>query len=258
VLELMPHDVALDSLEVERDGGLAAIGELPSSVYVCHDDEARALAAAFAVSKRLQDAAVAVVVQMQTESGLATLCSGPEGCAAGSAGVIGFALHERTCTIELLFDELLARAIHATYVRNRAADGETVASNPSMAPWEALPEHLRESNRRQADHVAVKLEAVGCALAPRIDWVAPLVTFTPDEVERMARMEHERFVAERRAAGWQSTDGPKDVARKLAPYLVDWEALPDEIREYDREAVRVIPALAREGEMEVVRRANGA
>ena len=46
--------------------------------------------------------------------------------------------------------------------------------------------------------------------------------FTPEEVERLAEMEHERWLAERRALGW--TPGPRDPQKKTNPNLVPWAA----------------------------------
>jgi hypothetical protein len=59
----------------------------------------------------------------------------------------------------------------------------------------------------------------------------------------LARMEHARWNAERFLAGWSYAPGKKNVERKTSPWLVGWGELPEEIREYDREAVRNIPHL---------------
>ena len=48
-------------------------------------------------------------------------------------------------------------------------------------------------------------------------------------------------MAERILSGWQS--GPKDTARKITPYLVDYAELSEEIKDYDRDAVRNLPKL---------------
>ena len=63
----------------------------------------------------------------------------------------------------------------------------------------------------------------------------------------MARMEHDRWCAERRRAGW--THGTKrDNDRKLHPDLVPWDELDEEAREKDRVMVRDLPAfLAKTG-----------
>ncbi len=47
---------------------------------------------------------------------------------------------------------------------------------------------------------------------------------------------------ERLASGW--TFGPKDVKAKKSPYLVPYAELPETIKDYDRDAIRNIPALA--------------
>ena len=53
-------------------------------------------------------------------------------------------------------------------------------------------------------------------------------------------MEHDRWVAERKDDGWRI--GPRDPEKKLSPYLVDWNDLEEDIRDYDRHAVLGIPA----------------
>ncbi len=57
----------------------------------------------------------------------------------------------------------------------------------------------------------------------------------------MARMEHERWVAEKLLAGFRP--GARDNAAKTSPYLVPWDELDEKVREIDRQAVREIPDL---------------
>ena len=60
--------------------------------------------------------------------------------------------------------------------------------------------------------------------------------------EMLAEAEHARWTVERLLAGW--TLGEKrDVAGKVSPYLVSWASLPDDVKEWDRRAVRAIPKL---------------
>lgn len=96
-----------------------------------------------------------------------------------------------------------------------------------MVPGDELLESLKESNRRQADHIGVKLKAVGCGIAPLTDWEAERFQFTPEEVERMAEMEHRRFVEEWLRAGWTYAPGPKNLERRTSPDLVPWDELPE-------------------------------
>jgi hypothetical protein len=138
--------------------------------------------------------------------------------------------------------EELARTIHENYVRRRKAEGHTAVDEPSLVPWEALPEALRESNRDQAADIDAKLAAISCE-ALKSDGEnddLPEVQFSREEVEQLAKLEHARWEQERRSAGW--TFGPtKDVDRKRSPYLVPWDALSEEIRDLDRDTVSKIP-----------------
>ncbi len=146
--------------------------------------------------------------------------------------------------------ERIARAIHERYRHNQR--DRKPASDASMRSWEDLAETLRHSNRDQAADIVAKLHAIGCRIGPAGNH-APAVTFTSDEIDRLGVMEHARWVAERRAAGW--TQGPvKDVERKVTPYLVGWDELAEDIREYDREAVRAIPGILTEAGFAIFRR----
>jgi len=104
----------------------------------------------------------------------------------------------------------------------------------------ALPEHLKESNRQQADDIGVKLKAVGCGVAPLIDWDAPLFAFEADEIERLARLEHDRWMTARLEEGWRY--GPKkDDDAKTHPCLRPYDQLPPHEQDKDRHAVRQVP-----------------
>lgn len=141
---------------------------------------------------------------------------------------------------DALFDEVrleeLAQAFHGRYLSDQR--GRKPADDPAMQPWPALTEPLRESNRALARDVPRKLHLIGCDVSPCVE---PDFAFTPAEVETLAAAEHERWNAERRAGGW--TLGPRDAATKTTPYLVPYADLPDDVKGYDREAVRAIPAV---------------
>ncbi|HEV8600555.1 MAG TPA: RyR domain-containing protein [Gemmatimonadales bacterium] len=145
--------------------------------------------------------------------------------------------------------EQLARAIHERYRRNQR--DRKPASDPAMQPWDTLAETLKHSNRDQAADIANKLGAIGCRITPAGERPAA-PPFTRDELERLAMLEHARWVAERREAGWMP--GPrKDVDRKLTPYLVPWDELTEIVREVDRDAVRAIPDVLAEAGLQISR-----
>jgi hypothetical protein len=148
--------------------------------------------------------------------------------------------------------ELVARAIHADYVRRMRSEGEGSSDDPSLLPWDELPETLRDSNRDQAADIESKLAAVSCEVATEAGGRVLVREFSADEIEQLAGLEHERWEAERLADGW--TLGPvKDPVAKRSPYLVPWRDLSEDVRDLDRDTVRRIPQFLGEVGLLVVR-----
>ncbi len=146
--------------------------------------------------------------------------------------------------------ETIAQGIHDEYRRNQ--EQTALEKAPSMAAWAELPDTLKNSNLQQADDIIAKVREIGCDVHPVRNRTCRLLTLNPREIELLAEMEHARWNVERLRDGWRW--GPeKDVDRKLSPYLVAWQALPETIKEYDRQAVRAIPKLLASVGLEVRR-----
>jgi hypothetical protein len=146
--------------------------------------------------------------------------------------------------------EVLAKAFHEKYLKDQK--GKKSASDPSMQPWDKLAENLKESNRRQADHIPEKLRRVGCGFAPVVGREPAVFVFTPEEVEVMAEMEHERWVSERLLDGWVYGE-QRNVGKKISPYLVPWDSLADDVKEWDRQPVRELPKFLAKAKFEIYR-----
>jgi RyR domain len=146
--------------------------------------------------------------------------------------------------------EVLGQAIHARYLADQK-DTKS-ADDLAMQPWETLQEDLRESNRQQADDIAAKLHRIGCGMLPVRGRDPALITFTDEEVETMAEMEHARWMTERRLAGWVY-DPERDVAQKRTPHLVPYAELSEDAKKWDRDSVRAIPQVLALAKFEVCR-----
>lgn len=231
-----------------------------TAAYVCVEDETLALATALTLAHDLRGCRVPVVVRVSEHVGLVTLARAAQsrtGTGEGpEAPLYAFALLERTCTPEIVLGgthETLARAIHEEYiheeyVRRRSGLGESRETNPALVPWGELPARLQEANRSQADHIGIKLAAAGYELNPLTDWDADLFSFTSQEVERLAELEHERWVDDYAKAGWTYAAGEKNIKARTHPSLVLWSELSEEEKEKDRDVVRLLPVfLARSG-----------
>jgi hypothetical protein len=245
-------DIAFLQLDADEPSTQSRIAELcsdpaqtVSTVVISIDDAHRALLLASAMRERL-DSNVPIRVLIRDDSGLAELLPIQSANTGPASPITVFGLiREGIAAKTWAHDDLdtMAKALHKDYVQKLSEPQRIWPGNPSAAPWDLLSEELRESNRQAADHIPVKLRALGYHVAPKggMD-LAPLApAFTTDEVETLAKMEHRRWMAERFLAGW--IRGPKDTAKRINPYLVEWEELPDDIKQYDRNSVNLIPVL---------------
>ncbi len=146
--------------------------------------------------------------------------------------------------------ELIASSIHATYVERKAGgkkSGKSQLDN-ALQNWEDLPEGYKESNREQADHIAVKLRVAGLWFRKRIPGYSSdsLAGRRLDELlEALAQSEHDRWVAEKRRTGWAPAAGIDRKYRNdqllLHNCLFPWSDLTEDLRNLDRDTVQKIP-----------------
>jgi len=214
--------------------------------YVFLDNEADALIAALALHARPDTLRVPVTVSLDDAGAGIGLVLATE--AGRFARIEPFGIMTAAVTPMLLLGgtiELLAQAKHADYVRHERALGHTPEDNPAAVPWGELHENYKESNRLFADGIGSTLEAAGCVLVPLAmrDGDTPAFEFTGEELEKLARREHDRWMHDLVASGWRPTTGVKDASRKLNPLLVPWEDLDEAEREKDRDAIRALPAM---------------
>ncbi len=223
-------------------------------VIVCLEDDHAALSTALDLARRLAAKDIPLVVNLMENSGLMALLHQAEGEGAYS-NLRAFNVLDETCTPEPVLggtNEILARAIHEDYCRQQQAQGDTPETNASLVPWDRLREDLKEDNRRAADAIARKFAAIGCTIILMEDWDAEF-RFSPAEVEQLAEMEHERWVADKLRAGWRFAPGSKDPESKTHPCLVPWEELPGEEKEKDRQQVRTHPSTLKHEGFQIIR-----
>ena len=115
-------------------------------------------------------------------------------------------------------------------------------SKPTRKPWSEFPEQYKESDRQQIDDIFRKLWRCGYNVhLTRTPPVVP-ITFSPEEIEIMGIMEHERWMEERTGEGWKW--GPERIEeKKINPNLVPWDELSEIEKDKDRINVRIIPDL---------------
>jgi len=227
-------------------------------LYLCQEDEAEALTAALDLAAHFQSTFAEVVVRLDRMAGIATTFR----AGRNTDGLVD-ALNGRlrpvdvtsvSCDPELIEDDLaewLARACHQRHLTERLRAGARPGASPGLLPWEELGEEYRSANRDQAMDIGRKLTEIGCLLSPRRAG-GPRFEYLGGEVERLAELEHERWVGERTRRGWRR--GPAhDEEGKRHPDLVPWRTLSASSRELDITAVRDIPAMLADAGLAIAR-----
>jgi hypothetical protein len=215
------------------------------SIATCFDQDALALEVALRMKSNLDLLQVPMFVRMSSRAGFASVLQGDTPDPASH--VHAFGMVEDCCRADLLenmLNEKLAQAIHEDYRVEKREDMLRKGGDPdkdiSTKMWNELNDGLKDSNRQQADHIDIKLRAIGLERVAIADPRPPVERFGLDDVELLAEMEHNRWNAERWLQGW--TLGSSNKPHKVTPYLVPWNQLSNDIQEYDRQTVRKIPA----------------
>lgn len=132
--------------------------------------------------------------------------------------------------------EKLAAAIHENYCQQARQDMHKSFQN--IAPWQHLDETFKKANLGQVDQIEHKLRRIGFTLE-LADSKEMTFQFSQEEVERLADMEHGRWVVERLEEGW--TLGERNDTKKTRPQLICWDRLPLVEKKKDYQAIRDLP-----------------
>jgi hypothetical protein len=147
--------------------------------------------------------------------------------------------------------EALARLAHEDWLRSQRRNGHTLRPSGPMQHWERLSEEFKASNRDQAGGVFDRMiPFLRSSVVPLAEWDPEPFEFRAGEIEGLARLEHERWCAERARSGWRLDAAltERDPDRKMTPWLVPYDALPESQKDNDRDAASRVPVtLARAG-----------
>jgi ppGpp synthetase/RelA/SpoT-type nucleotidyltranferase len=148
--------------------------------------------------------------------------------------------------------KIMAMETHAKFQQDQKK--RHVKQDPAAADWDDLHPDFKLSNFEQVRHIEEKLRVIGLKIRKVSGRPVEVMDFIADafkdKIERLAEIEHGRWIVERLLSGWRL--GERDVEKKRSPYLVSWGELADDIKEYDRQFVRNIPVLLEKHGYEVV------
>lgn len=105
--------------------------------------------------------------------------------------------------------------------------------------WNTVPLTLQLSNIRQASQVFERLAESGRVIRSGNGTSDRFCEEGADsEIEKLAASEHDFWSCERAASGWTVCTGEKSTIDKKTPCFLEYEDLSEELKEYDRAAVR--------------------
>lgn len=144
--------------------------------------------------------------------------------------IVFYPLLDSVCRFNVKEEDLqdeLAIKIHEEFCKTANQD------HPNNKPWEMLEEEIRDSNRNIAEHMKIKQRVF------QLYW--DQTELTEEVFERLAHMEHNRWIAEKRMGDYLKADVReiRDDLRRIHPLLVPWEELDPEIRNQNKKVIRI-------------------
>lgn len=168
---------------------------------------------------------------------------------ASSPDLTTFGACGETCTHDRLSFQLeyrLAEVIYNDYHKN---------DSPPAPPFAQASGWEKRSNRSAAAQVNIKLAPLGLRVEQRVSSSTPQ---SPDKItepqrQLFARIEHNRWLAERLISGWSF--GVRDNRYKTRHQIVDWAHLPaSEQKKDDAQAAAVLSHCQNSDELALVHR----
>ena len=128
--------------------------------------------------------------------------------------------------------------IQAARKENDLEAAKKLAEKTTYKQWDDLTEEQKDVNRFAADHLKIKVRALGLdPESPSLEeqWAALDAT----EIEFLSRMEHERWCAPLWLAGWNA-GSKRDEALRLHSDLIPYDDLSEGTKGYDRDQVKAV------------------
>jgi len=217
ICDLNPLQMDIESPEFQRAKFLFKNEKYSNitNIFICLNNDSFGLATALVLQNQMKDKKIPVVIRMETDGGLATLL-GEKSAHEEFMHLKAFGLLDRTCEPELLLGGV----------------NETLAR---VAHQEYASTQLEAGETNITNPAIVPWEELN------------------EEIEKLSELEHRRWNAERSLAGWIFSKQKDDKTRET-PYLTDWNKLPEDIKNYDRNTVKNIPSVLELIGMKVVKK----
>ena len=240
-------------------------------VYICADNTSKSVSIALMIIEKLKKPDLPVIVRSLYEDGITQVIK--EFQKLGShQHLIPFPIVGSPCCMEWITGgtrNSLAKMIHEAYLTERRRkntlddpeseeknqEEESISESGALVEWKDLDEGFREATRLQVDDIRNKLDVIGYDIEPLTDWETESVSFTKEEIEDLARMEHERWRRAKKDAGYHLGDVTNEK-KKTNRWMKLYDELPEKQKDMDRVMVQNIPSMLYRIHFKVVRKSQ--
>jgi hypothetical protein len=216
-------------------------------IFSCLNDPDAAFSAAALLPGEITKGTAPIFIYQQSGRGFFHLLGGDQDSLQQEFRNSKFFGWRREHSGLLKIREKLAEGIHEEYIAASKKNGRYNPDLPNFFKWNFLPEVFKWSNRYQADSFLLKLARSNRKVV-KADKSKPVFKFESEtiskEMQILARMEHDRWSAERIMAGWKY--GAKaEKENKISDCLIPFDELDKTMQGYDYSAIKAMPDLLR-------------
>ena len=135
-----------------------------------------------------------------------------------------------------------AKTIHENYLKQVNAHKESLTNlkdwteKEAHKTWDSLPEYLRDKNRDQADHIAIKTKII-LQLLSHANEKEDFINKNKEVLEQMAELEHRRWMASSVVAGFRFGENRDEFVKKTHPDIIPYDRLNEDTKNYDRNVI---------------------
>ena len=122
----------------------------------------------------------------------------------------------------------------------------------SKKQYDELDDEIKNDNKRIFDTIPKKLSAIRCKIVTKSMVEDQQFNFNEEELNLLARMEHERWCRDKEANGWRYGDS-RDDNKKIHNLLTSWENLSTDIKDQNRKMINRIPDILSKGGLAIIR-----
>ena len=159
-------------------------------------------------------------------------------------------------------EDFIAKHIHYEWAKSQAAKNKTRLGS-MQDEWDLIKDSQKDSNRLPARHLFIKLRFVHADLSDQTTGEElDFESLEPEVWDRIARMEHNRWNAEKYINGFVQIEGVKDKSLgnflkgnlKCHWDLVPFDDLSKETQDYDKFTFRMAPVIAHLNKKRILKR----